>query len=152
MKLTTKARYGLKICLELGKRPDNCISASEISELTGYTVKYVEKIMNSLKKSGIVKAERGAGGGYMLSKPAQEITLGEIIRPLEDNLEFIKCLGASCCPGERHCPTFGVWQKLYNGINNVLDSMTLQEITDDSNRGGKYGKESISGPRCDNKC
>ncbi len=152
MKLTAMARYGLKICLELGRRPDRFISTPEISEMTGYTVKYIEKIMNSLKKAGIVKAERGAGGGYKLSRPAAEITLGEIIRPLEDNLEFIKCLGASCCPGEKHCPAYGVWQKLYNGINSVLDSMTLQEIIDDSiNRGDRH-EESISGPCRDHKC
>ncbi|NLK18104.1 MAG: Rrf2 family transcriptional regulator [Clostridiales bacterium] len=152
MKLTTKARYGLKICLELGKRPQRFISTSEISEMTGYTVKYIEKIMNSLKKAGIVRAERGAGGGYMLSRPAGEITLGEIIRPLEDNLEFIKCLGVSCCPGEKHCPTYGVWQRLYNGINSVLDSMTLQEIIDDSINMGDRHEESISGPRCNHRC
>jgi Rrf2 family protein len=152
MKLTTKARYGLKICYELGRQTDKSLSSSEIALLTGYSVKYIEKLMKCLKKDGIVIAERGAGGGYRLSRPPEQITLGEIIRPLEDNLEIVKCVGGTC-QNECHCPSYGVWKKLYNGINNLLDSMTLKEIIDDNDyEGEKYEKGNISGSRRDYKC
>lgn len=151
MKLTTKARYGLKICFELGKQPKTSLSTSELANLTGFSVKYIEKIMKDLKKANIVTAERGAGGGYKLSRGIDEITLGEIIRPLEDNLEFVKCLN-SCCLNENRCPTYGVWKKLYNGINNLLDSMTLKEIIDDCNGGDINEKNDIFGSCSNYKC
>lgn len=153
MKLTSKARYGMKICYELGKRQDSGLSTPEIALITGYSVKYIEKLMKHLKQAGIVKAERGASGGYKLARAAEDITLGEIIRPLEDNLEIVKCINNSCT-AEQMCPSHGVWKKLYNGINNLLDSMTLKEIIEDSNayEGEQNEKDNISGPRGNYKC
>lgn len=151
MKITSMARYGLKICCVLASRPESFLSAAEIAEITGYSVKYTEKIMVALKKAGIVTAERGVAGGYKLSRSAEEITLGDIIRPLEDNLEFVKCIGAVCV-NESKCPSHGVWKKLYNGINELLDGMTLSEIVRDEREGERYEKNDISGQCGDYKC
>jgi len=153
MKLTTKARYGLKICYELGKHQHKSLSSSDIALITGYSVKYIEKIMTSLKKANVVNSERGSMGGYRLSRTPEEITLGEIIRPLEDNLEIVKCISGSCSR-EACCPSYGVWKKLYNGINNLLDSMTLKEIIDDNaeNGGESNEKVNISGSCGNYKC
>lgn len=153
MKLTSSARYGLKICLVLADSPDKYISATEISATTGYSIKYTEKLMRTLKKADIVKAERGVTGGYKLCQDPQDITLGQIIRPLEDNLEFVKCI-STICVNESSCPTHGVWKKLYNGINDLLDSMTLKEIIDDCNinKGGHHEKKNLSGQCGDYKC
>jgi Rrf2 family cysteine metabolism transcriptional repressor len=153
MKLTSGARYGLKICLVLAVSPDKYISAAEISDITGYSVKYTEKLMRLLKNADIVKAERGVTGGYKLNGNPENITLGQVIRPLEDNLEFVKCV-STICANEASCPTHGVWKKLYNGINDLLDSMTLKEIIDDcgSNKGGHHEKKNLSGPCGDYKC
>lgn len=154
MKLTSKAKYGLKICFEMGKNPGNCFSAPQLAEITGYSAKYIEKLMKYLKDAEIVNTERGAGGGYFLSRLPKDITLGEILRALEDNLEFVKCIGTAC-GNECFCPTYGVWKKLYKGINELLDSMTLNDILDSCNEyGGKKSneKKNISGPCGNNKC
>ena len=81
-----------------------------------------------LSHRGIVSASRGANGGYYLSRSPKEITIGEIVRALEDDMEIIECVkqdGKCKC-----CPSRAVWKKLYDGINGVLDSMTLQQMID----------------------
>jgi len=131
MRLTTKARYGLKICLVLGvSYNDDYMSVFDIASRCGYSQKYTEKIIRPLRKHGIVKSTRGAGGGYKLAEAPSFLSVGKIIRALENNLEFIDCI-ASDCESRNLCPTHEVWKRLYEGINELLDSMMLSEIIED---------------------
>ncbi len=127
MKLSSKTKYGLKACHFLGiNYPDNLVSASTLENYVSVSSKYLEKIMRMLSKRGIVSASRGANGGYSLARPPKEITVGEIVRALEDDIEIIECVkedGKCKC-----CPSSGVWKKLYKGINELLDSMTLEQM------------------------
>ena len=81
-----------------------------------------------LSSRGIVIANRGVNGGYLLAKSPSDITIGEIVRALEDDVEIIECVkeGGKC----KCCPSSGVWKKLYKSINEVLDGMTLQQMLD----------------------
>ena len=113
-------------CHILGKNPDSPVSASTLENCIQVSGKYLEKIMRMLAGRKIVTATRGANGGYFLAKPPKDITIGEIVRTLEDDMEIIECVksdGKCKC-----CPSSGVWKKLYEGINNVLDSMTLEQM------------------------
>jgi len=98
--------------------------------MVGVSGKYLEKIMRMLSKRAIVTASRGASGGYTLAKPPQEITMGDIVRTLEDDMEIIECVKpdkkCKCCPSAK------VWKKLYDGINNLLDDITLQQVLEGS--------------------
>lgn len=127
MKLSSKTRYGLKACHFLGLNyPDTPVSASNLENYISVSGKYLEKIMRMLSSRGIVTASRGASGGYFLAKPPKQITVGEIVRALEDDMEIIECVkvdGKCKC-----CPTSGVWKKLHEGINKLLDDMTLEQI------------------------
>ena len=127
MKLSSKTRYGLKACHFLGLNyPDTPVSASNLENYISVSGKYLEKIMRMLSSRGIVAASRGASGGYFLAKPPKQITVGEIVRALEDDMEIIECVkvdGKCKC-----CPTSGVWKKLHEGINKLLDEMTLEQI------------------------
>ena len=82
--------------------------------------------MRMLSARGIVTATRGVQGGYSLAKPPKEITVGEIVRTLEDDMEIIECVkdGGKC----KCCPSSGVWKRLYAGINNLLDDMNLEQM------------------------
>lgn len=156
MKLTTKARYGLKICLALGLGyGEGYIPISDIASQCGYSQKYTEKLMRHLKTSGIVKSEKGVTGGYMLSAQPRNLKIGTIIRALEDNLEFIDCI-SSDCDGRKSCPTHDVWRRLYQGINELLDSIALSDIIDDYHRGakGEHSSEenNLHGQCSHNKC
>ena len=127
MKLSSKTHYGLMACHVLGRNyPDKMVSASELETLISVSSKYIEQIMRMLSKRGIVTASRGAQGGYSLAKPPKDITVGDIVRTLEDDIEIIECVKKDtkchCCPSQK------VWQKLYDGINNLLDEMTLSQV------------------------
>lgn len=128
MKLSTKSRYGLKACYELALRKDEGpISLSSLVDSTGTTLNYLEQIMLLLRKNKIISAERGAQGGYYLTREPNDISVGEVLRALEDGLRIIECVDSECT--DKHlCPTHAVWQKIYNALNNMLDKYTLQDM------------------------
>lgn len=129
MKLSSKTHYGLMACHILGRNyPDKPVSASMLESQISVSGKYLEKIMRMLSSRGIVTATRGANGGYFLAKPPVEITIGEIVRTLEDDMEIIECVknGGKC----KCCPSSMVWKKFYKGINDLLDGMTLKQMID----------------------
>ena len=127
MKLSSKTHYGLIACHILGVNyPDTPVSASMLEKHIGVSGKYLEKIMRMLSSRDIVTANRGANGGYFLARKPKDITIGEVVRALEDDMEIIECVksdGKCKC-----CPSSGVWKKLYDGINAVLDAMTLEQM------------------------
>jgi len=127
VKLSSKTKYGLKACHFLGVNyPDNLVSASTLESYVGVSGKYLEKIMRMLSARDIVCATRGASGGYSLARPPKDITVGEIVRALEDDMEIIECVksdGKCKC-----CPSSGVWKRLHKGINELLDSMNVEQM------------------------
>lgn len=127
MKLSSKTKYGLKACHILGLNyPDTVVSASSLESMLSVSSKYLEKIMRMMASKDIISASRGASGGYYLARPPKEILIGEIVRALEDNMEIIECVkeqGKCKC-----CPSSGVWKRLHKGINEILDSMTLEQL------------------------
>lgn len=133
MKLSTKARYGLKF-LEIlaegfGGEP---IPTSMLAEKSGVTEAYTEQIMPKLKSASLVAAQRGAQGGYALTRPPSEINLGEALRALEDGLYIVDCIKEPC--DAAGCRTRTVWTKIYNGINELLDKITLADLISDNMR------------------
>ena len=134
MRLSSKSQYGLKACYILALNyPEKCVSASSLEKEIAVSGKYIEKIMRMLSAKGIVRAERGVSGGFRMTCAPEKITIGDVARALEDNMEIVDCV-TFCCP---NCATGEVWRRLYDGINGVLDSMTLQSMIDD------YGREGI---------
>ena len=128
MKLSSKTHYGLMACHILARNVGTPVSASTLEEKIAVSGKYLEKIMRMLSGRGIVTASRGTNGGYLLAKAPEQITIGEIVRTLEDDMILIECVhkDAKC----KCCPSSGVWKKLYEGINDLLDSMTLKQMID----------------------
>lgn len=129
MKLSSKTKYGIKACHFLGLNyQKNSVSASTLENYIQVSGKYLEKIMRMLSARDIVCATRGANGGYALCRSPEQITIGEIVRALEDDMEIVECVkGDAKC---KCCPNSGVWKRLYDGINQILDSMTLKQMID----------------------
>ena len=129
MKVSSKAHYGLMACDVLTKNyQKQPVSASELEGYISVSGKYLEKIMRMLSGRGVVTATRGASGGYVLARPPEDITVGEVVRALEDDMELTECVKkAGVC---KCCPTSAVWKKLYAGINELLDGITLKQMTD----------------------
>ena len=102
----------------------------EVAERQRISKKYIEAIMGSLSKAGLVDAVHGKGGGYRLIKPAQEYSVGEILRVTEGDLAPVACLeqGAAPCAYAADCKTLPVWDKLNLLINDYLDGVTLDSL------------------------
>lgn len=134
MKISTKGRYALRMLLDLAMhRDDGFIALKDIAERQNISKKYLEQIVPLLNRSGLLRTNRGFQGGYMLSKPASECTVGEILRLTEGSLAPITCLEQEVneCPRQTSCITLPMWEGLYKQITDYLDNITLQKMIDD---------------------
>ena len=103
MKLSTRARYGLRALIDLGLYSDTeAVSIQSIAGRQNISVSYLEQLMGKLKRAGLVESTRGACGGYRLGRPAAEISVGDILRVLEGSLEAAQCPGTE---GDHNCET-----------------------------------------------
>ncbi len=132
MKMSSKARYGLYVAVELAKnyKSDEYLNVATLSQATGVTEKYLEQIIALMKKSGIVSATRGAAGGYKLTACPEDITVGQVLRAVEDNLEIVDCLHSECSQRGK-CVARNLWGKLYDNINSYLDTISLTKLAED---------------------
>lgn len=127
MKLSTKSRYGLKVMCELAFGGKEIYPVSDLATISGTTVAYLEQVMPLLKKAELVKSVRGACGGYCLAKSANNITVGTILRALEDELEFVDCI-KSDCDNKCNCQSYYVWERIYKAINESVDKILLSDL------------------------
>ena len=108
------------------------VSLNSIAERQEISEIYLEQIFSALRKSGLVKSERGSQGGYRLGKSAAEITVGEILRALEGPLDIVDCITDSGrCKRYDACVTKDVWRKVTESINKTVDSITLEDLVND---------------------
>lgn len=135
MKLSTKGRYGLQVMIDLGVHAkESHISLKSIAERLDISENYLEQLVALLKKQKLVGSKRGAQGGYYLAKDPKTISVGDILRALEGSLAPTNCTceGADYqCAHDGHCVTKTVWERIRDGINNVVDGMTLQDLIED---------------------
>ncbi|MDO4288862.1 MAG: Rrf2 family transcriptional regulator [Eubacterium sp.] len=133
MRLSTKGRYGVRAMYELAKHyGDAPMSIKEIAVNQGFSDSYIEQLFSSLKKSGLIVSLRGARGGYRLSRPPEDITVGEILRVLEGPIEFADCAGGASgqvCSMAADCVTRGLWQEISAAVNDIIDHKTLADLT-----------------------
>lgn len=127
MKISSKAHYGLQAAYILAESPNRSFSASELARETGTSAKYLERIMRALCGAGVVKATRGINGGYCLAEKPENVAVGAIVRTLEDDLEIIGCVKSGSC---KKCASSAVWKKLYDGINSILDGISLADMVE----------------------
>ena len=128
MKMSSKARYGLLAVVELAKNYQNGVcSLTDVAQKTGVAVKYLEQIISILKKDNVVTAYRGSCGGYVLSDSPENISVGRILRSLEDNLELVDC-NVNTCSKSDSCATKKLWSNLQNSINTYLDTISLKQL------------------------
>lgn len=134
MKISTKGRYALRLMLDLALQGDGQpIPLRDVARRQDISDKYLEQIVAQLGRAGLVRSVRGAGGGYLLTRPAGEQTVGEILRAVEGSLSPVSCAeDPTCCGRAEHCVTMEVWAKINDAISSVVDNMTLQELVDRS--------------------
>ena len=140
MIISTRGRYGLRAMFELAKtHGEGTLSIKQIAAAQGLSEQYLEQIFARLKAAGLVDSTRGAGGGYSLSAPPNQISVGRVLVALEGELSPAECVGedATECINAGVCTTHVIWQRIYDGFNSVINSITLQDMLDDYHRMGE---------------
>ena len=132
MKLTSKGRYAVMAMADLAKNNDKKpISLSEISLRQGISVSYLEQLFLKLRKNNLVQSERGPSGGYVLTKPPEEIKLLSIINAVDEKIKTLKCRKESkrgCNHKSIKCITHNLWDDLEIHINKFFEDNTLNDI------------------------
>lgn len=130
MKITTKGRYAILIMLTLANyyEDDQFISLKEISEEENISLKYLEKIMMSLKKEDFFHSSRGVDGGYKLAYPPSHYKLSDILKAAERNLAPASCVTDEVdCERKGICKTYPIWKDLNDEMMNYLNHKTLED-------------------------
>ncbi len=150
MKLSTKGRYGLRAMIDLARYSEKePVSIGSIAARQDISERYLEQLVALLKKAGLVSGIRGASGGYVLAKPAAQISVGDILRALEGSLEPVKCAAFYSdegCMASDGCVTKYVWQKINDSINETVNRIMLDELVRESRQMNPKG--SCEHPRC----
>ncbi|MBO7667968.1 MAG: Rrf2 family transcriptional regulator [Firmicutes bacterium] len=131
MMISTRGRYALRVLADLAENGrDDYIPLKDIVQRQQISQKYLESIMTSLSKAGLVDSVHGKGGGYRLNREPADYTLGEILRLTETNLAPVACLSPEAKPCDKacECNMLPIWTKLDLLINEYLDSISLEDL------------------------
>ena len=129
MRLTTKGRYAVTAMLDLALHAHNGpTSLSDISQRQEISLSYLEQLFARLRRAGLVNSVRGPGGGYLLSQPAEEISVSKVIDAVNDSVDATRCQGLSDCQQGDTCLTHHLWCELSVQIRHFFDEMTLAQL------------------------
>ena len=131
MKISTRGRYALRMMLDMVlSDSDKPVRVKEIAERQEISEKYMEQIMPTLSKNGLVEAVHGVGGGYRLTRPPRDYRVGEILRLTEGDLAPVACLSCDAPPCSRstECRTLAMWSRFNEITNEYIDGITLADL------------------------
>ena len=140
MQISTKGRYGLRMMIDIAmNQQEGPVSVRDIACRQSLSDKYLEQIITQANKAGLLKSIRGAGGGYQLARPAEEISVGEILRAMEGSLSPVECvreLGEepTPCQNAGECATYELWRDIKDAVDQVINNRTLQDMIDNYTR------------------
>lgn len=132
MKFSTKSTYGIRAMINLAKNGgDKSLSLAKIAKEEKISLGYLERIFSKLKKAGIVKSERGVGGGYVLVKKPEDISILDIVKTLEGDITYFRCVderGVISCGSGDVCGAVKVLSRLQKAVNDTLINFKLSEL------------------------
>lgn len=132
--LSNKAKYGLKALIHLADNRGRPIQSAEIADAQILPKKFLDAILLEIKNLGVITSKKGKGGGYQLARPADTISLGQVIRTLDGSFAPVPCVSRSAysrcadCPDEEVCAVRPVMQEVRDAIAGVLDKRTLGDM------------------------
>ena len=147
MMFSTRAEYGVRVMVELARRgadgEHGCVSLSEIADGDGLPLAYLEHLAARLRKAGLVESRRGARGGYLLARPAKDISMAEVVEALEGSIAPIECIsegadGHLVCTREAEtdhvCPTKLLWTRVRGSIVSTLQDTKLSDLVQEKRK------------------
>lgn len=132
MRLTTKSEYALRaLSYMLSNAKEAPLQIREISKNEGISKFYIEQLFMKMRRAGLIKSIRGPQGGYVLAKNPKTISIGDVVRSVEGPIHLIMCTGKNNtfdCSRALSCKPYPVWKKINRKIEDVLDSISLEEL------------------------
>ena len=137
MHLTTKGKYAVTAVLDLALHESNdFIAISDLAERQSIPGPYLEQLFRYLRKADILISHRGPSGGYKLSRPRNEIKIGQIISAVEDRMDATQCLGEGNCSAGSKCLAHNLWTDLNHQVQSFLMNKSLEDVLKDSTEEG----------------
>ena len=131
MKISTRGRYALRVMIDLAEHWEGkLIPMKDVSRRQGISLKYIERILPSLSKGGLIQGVHGRGGGYRLTRKPEEYNVLEILKLAEGDLAPVACLkdNAEACPRRKVCRTYKLWEGFQNTVEDYFGSITLDHL------------------------
>ena len=128
MRLSTKGRYAVTAMMDIALHEKvGPVTLADISQCQGISLSYLEQLFAKLRKCGLVKGVRGPGGGYRLARPADEISVADIIQSVDEKLDMTKCGGKGNCSQGEKCLTHQLWFELSCKLYRFLNGIKLEQ-------------------------
>jgi len=129
MRLTTKGRYAVTAMLDLALHEGfGPVSLTDISRRQGISLSYLEQLFLRLRKHGLIASARGPGGGYRLQQAGADISVAEVIRAVDEQVDVTRCGGHRNCQAEQRCLTHDLWEDLSEHIAGFLNGISLSDL------------------------
>ena len=131
MKISTKGRYAIRLMLDIAQHSNGeNISLKDVSKRQDISLKYLEQIVNTLCKAGLLRSRRGAQGGYKMLRKPEEYTVGDILRVTEGGMAPVSCLEdeVNKCPRAAARCVDRIWEGLYKTVNDYLNSPPIADL------------------------
>jgi Rrf2 family protein len=139
--VSQKCQYALRAIFELSKHEgEGPVRIADVARAQAIPPRFLEVILGQLKQGGFVRSHRGSRGGYELARPAEELTVGEVMRFVEGPLAPVACaLGGSNtdCPLREDCVFLPMWEKVKLAIANVYDNTTFADLVEQEAQGSR---------------
>lgn len=129
MRISTKGRYAVTAMMDLAiHEKDGPVTLADISVCQGISLSYLEQIFARLRRDGLIEGMRGPRGGYRLARPAEQITVADIVSAVDEKVDTTRCGGMENCQEGDRCLTHELWSDLSRQIYDFLDSITLAQF------------------------
>jgi len=131
MQITKQTKYALRTLMYCAAH-EGSVRLSDVATFYGLSQSFLHKVLQTTSKAGFLKTMRGRTGGLMLARPAEEITVGAVVRAVEDRFEMAECFREdTTCPLEQSCGLNGAFHEALEAFLTVLDKYTIADITNE---------------------
>lgn len=133
MWVSTKAQYGLRALIEIGRGGHQPVPLKDVSDRQGLSQHYLEQIASNLRRAGFIKSVRGAHGGYRLARPAGQISAYDVVTAMEGSIAPVSCVeDEHACTSQTVCGTQNLWFRVDAALREVLGNTTLADLIAES--------------------
>lgn len=130
LRLNRLTDYAVVVLAQMTQHPEQTVTAPQLSQDSVVPLPTVSKLLNLLAREGLIKSQRGASGGYALGRPAESISVADIVQAVEGPIALAACVEGTTdhCEVEQLCPMRGNWNKVNSAIRGALEKLTLADM------------------------